>query len=202
MLTIRIDLFGQPETAQAIALVYQQSFGNEPWNEGYLCPECGKMFALALGVKKCPACLEQSQNVFVVEYWPINKIVSDFYREMEKPESICVVAQDQADGIVGFAWGYRVSANPDIDKHLDAPDLHQSLQGDFFYLDECAVRPDYQGRGIGKLLTGHIFREQKQKQILLRTLDGSRMCNLIKHIGGETIQSISRGRVIMKLIAP
>lgn len=201
MKMIKINPFEQSEMVEAIAAVYQQSFGGEPWNEGYLCPLCKKVFARIPRVKVCPACVEQSQTVLVVEHWPIGRIISDFYGEMKKLDSVCVVAQLD-EGVIGFAWGYRVSANPDLDAHVDAPNLHQSLQGDFFYLDECALVPACQGKGIGKLLVRQIFQEQRQGQILLRTMDNSRMCNLIKHMGGKTVQSISRGRVIMKLITP
>ncbi len=198
---IKINPFEQPQMVEAIASVYQQSFGGEPWNEGYLCPVCEKVFARTLSINTCPACAEQSQTVLVVEYWPMSKVISDFYREMRKPDPICVVAQSDEE-VIGFAWGYRVSASPDLDEHLDAPNLHQSLHGDFFYLDECALVPTYQGKGIGKLLVNYIFREQQQKQILLRTMNDSRMCSLTKHMGGETIQHISRGRIIMKLLTP
>jgi len=184
---------------EAIASVYQQSFGGEPWNEGYLCPVCEKVFGRTPSVKICSACAEQSQAVLVVEYWPMSKVISDFYREMRKPNPICVVAHSDEE-VIGFAWGYRVFANTDLDKHLDAPNLHQSLHGDFFYLDECALVPASQGKGIGKLLVSYIFREQRQRQILLRTMNNSRMCNLIKHMGGEILQHISRGRVIMRLL--
>ncbi|MFH1145856.1 MAG: GNAT family N-acetyltransferase [bacterium] len=198
MQIIKINPFTQPKVIEVIASVYQQSFGGEPWNEGYLCPVCEKVFARASNIKTCSACAEQSQIVLVVEYWPMSKVISNFYREMGKPDAICVVVQSD-ERIVGFAWGYRVSVNSDLDIHLDAPNLHRSLHGDLFYLSECALTPFYQGRGIGKLLVSHIFHEQQQKQFLLRTMNDSRMYNLIKHMGGETIQHISHGRVIMKL---
>ncbi len=195
----KIKPFSQPEIVEAIASVYQQSFGGEPWNEGHLCPVCGKVFPSTYDAKTCSACAEQSKLVLLVEYWPTSKVVSDFYCEMKKPEPICVISQID-DQVIGFAWGYRLSVNPEFDSRLDAPDLHKSLEGDFFYLDECALVPSHQGRGIGKMLVNRIFREQRQKRALLRTMNNSRMFNLIKHMGGETIQYISRGRVIMKLL--
>lgn len=199
MQIVRIDPFVQPEMVEAIVAVYQEVFGGEPWNEGYVCPVCEKVFARVPSIKTCPECAERSQTVLVVEYWPTNKVLSDFYREMRRPEPVCVVAQ-LGGRVIGFAWGYLVSANSDLDVHLDVPGLHQSLRGDFFYGDECALAPSHQGKGIGKLLVSRLFSEQQQKQVLLRTMDGSRMCNLIKHMGGETIQHTSRGRVIMRVV--
>ena len=198
MKIIKIDPFAQTEIVEKIALAYQRSFGGEPWNEGYLCPVCKKVFAFTDRRKICPACAEQSQSVLLVEYWPTNKIISDFYRDMKNPDSVSVVVQTEGQ-VVGFAWGYRVFVNPDLDLHLEAPDLHKSLHGDFFYLDECGLVPACQGRGIGKLLVGHIFNEQQLGQVLLRTMYGSRMCNLIKSFGGEIIRHISQNRVIMRL---
>ncbi len=192
---IKINPFKQPETVKAIALVYQQAFGDEPWNEGYLCPVCKKVFPRTTSIEICSSC-----NVLVIEYWPISKIIQDFYHEMMKPGSVCVIVQSY-EKVIGFAWGYRVSVSLDLDKHLNAPNLHhQLLDGDFFYLDECALVPAYQGKGIGKLLVSCILREQKQKEILLRTMGDSRMENIIKNRGGEIVQRISRGRIIMKLI--
>lgn len=193
---VRIDPFGQSAKVEAIALAYQQAFGGEPWNEGYACPVCEKVFARTPSVEICPVCF-----VSVIEYWPVEKIVSDFHREMQKPDPVCVVAEVE-ECVIGFAWGYRISTCPDLDVHLDAPDVHRLLHGDFFYLDECALVPTYQGRGIGKLLVDCIFSEQRQKNILLRTMGDSRMFTIAKHRGGEIVQYISRGRVIMKLAAP
>lgn len=222
MKIIKINPFKQPQMVEAIASVYQKTFGGDPWNEGYRCPMCEKVFPRVPKLNLCPQCIEgsqsiltieywpnlkvcpicveqRSQTVLMVEYWPMSKIISDFYSEMMKPDSVCVVAQSEG-GVIGFTWGYRVSANPDLDEQLEAPNLHQVLQGDFFYGDECALLPDWQGKGIGKLLVSHILSEQHQKQILIRTMNNSRMCNLIKRMGGEIIQEISRGRIIMKLI--
>ena len=182
-----------------IASVYQQSFGGEPWNEGYLCPLCESVFARTPVLNTCPKCAEQFMKILVVEYWPMNKVILDFYHEMKKPNPICLVAQSDSK-VVGFAWGYQISAHQDLDSHLDAPDLHRLLHGDFFYLDECALTPHYQGRGIGKLLVNQIFHEQREGRVLLRTMNESRMCNLIKNMGGEVVQHISRNRVIMQLL--
>lgn len=197
MKIVTINPFSQPEMVRAIASAYQQSFGGTPWNEGYICPVCETTFARDESILICPLCEKQSQIVLKVEYWPTSKVITDFYREMKKPDPVCVVAQEK-NVIVGFAWGYNVSASPDLDQHLDAPGVHTLLQGDFFYLDECALTPPYQGKGIGKILVDNIFHEQKQKQILLRTMNHSRMFNVIKQKGGSVIQHISRDRVIMR----
>ena len=128
----------------------------------------------------------------------MSTVLSDFYREMQKPDAICVIAECE-ERVIGFAWGYRVTADQDLTNALDAPGLHDAISGDFFYLDECAVAPEFQGSGIGKQLVESIFREQSLARVLLRTMNHSRMCRLMIHMGGAIIQEISRGRVIMTM---
>ena len=185
-----------PEVIPGIVYVYQQAFGGEPWNEGYLCPVCETAVALADGPKECPECAKLGRSVIMVEYWPESKVVSDYYREMMRPGSLCVIARDNKETI-GFAWGYKVSVTPELDKHLEAPELHTLIDGDFFYLDECAVVPQHQGKGFGALLMERV--RGTSRRILLRTMDGSRMCRLVTRMGGKIVQHISRGRVIMVL---
>lgn len=197
----KIDHFKHHGDVASIASIYQQAFGGEPWNEGYLCPVCEKSFALKVRIETCPECEKEARTVLVVKYWPTSKVISDFYHEMKKPDSVCVVATEESK-IIGFAWGYRVTSGVKLDKYLDAPGLHKKAKGDFFYLDECALTPNQQGKGIGKSLTKQIFREQHQEQVILRTKAGSRMHTLVGHLGGEVIQHISRERVVMKLSTP
>ncbi len=64
----------QRRVLEKIASVYQKTFGSEPWNEGYRCPACEKVFPLSCGEKKCPVCVK----AMLEEYWPIEKIISDF----------------------------------------------------------------------------------------------------------------------------
>ena len=194
-----INAFSQTSMVKAIAKVYQLSFGGEPWNEGYMCPICSKGFPRTLDKKVCDVCVENSREILLIDYWSMNKIITDFYREMSKPDAKCVVVQN-VDLVVGFAWGYRITMNPEIDKHLDAPNVHTRLNhDDYFYLDECALLPSNQAKGIGKLLVSYIFQQQTQKQVVLRTKNNSRMCSIIKQMGGRVIQHISNDRVIMTL---
>ncbi len=187
-----------PDDLIKIAIVYKKSFGGEPWNEGFKCPRCEEVYPLNFEDKFCSSCRLNSKKVLLVEFWPIETIISDFKSQMEKSGAVYVTTGD-ADNIYGFAWGYDISSNPEIDSYLDAPGLSSLVDGLYFYLDECAVSPDRQGEGLGKELVKQIFAKQLRDQVLLRTKDNSRMCNLIKSMGGETILSISDDRVIMKL---
>ncbi len=194
----KIKPFTQMEIVTEIVSLYQETFGSSPWNEGYKCPVCGLIASLSYQSKICPACLEQDRRILMIEYWPKSKIISDFYSEMRKPKALCLVAQEK-NKLIGFAWGYEVMLNQEFAIYLEAFSIHEILSGKFFYLDEVAVGPRYQGHGVGKKIIKQIFAEQTQPKILLRTLDNSQMFNLIKHLGGEIILNISRERVIMAL---
>lgn len=188
-----------PEMINDIARAYQQTFAGYPWFEGYKCPVCGKGFPLSHTEKTCAMCSTTEKQVLLVDYWPSSTIVSDFNKEMAKPGAICVVANVNEE-IIGFTWGYNVLGSPDLDSRLDAPSLHQRHSGKYFYLDEVAVVPDYQGKGVGRKLIAKIICMQLHEQILLRTKEDGPMFNLVLKIGGEVIQRISRERVIMKMM--
>jgi GNAT superfamily N-acetyltransferase len=198
---LTIKPFESPDTVREIADVYRKSFGGPPWNEGYLCPVCGRSYPLSTKENTCSACTELSKSILLVERWTISRVISDFYHEMTNPDPICAIVRSDAR-VIGFAWGYAVFSGPDLDTHLDAPGLHESLRGRYFYLDECAVDPDFQGKGIGKSLFRYIIRKQSQPNALLRTKNQSPMFYLTEKEGGRTIRHISDERVIMCLSHP
>ncbi len=192
----KVEPFDDPASVEQIVSVYQEAFGGEPWNEGYLCPICGATFPL-VSPKTCKSCFDRN-GIFVllVGRWPKSKVVSDFYREMAKPKALCFVAEED-NKVVAFAWGYKIEMSEDTDAELEAPGLHKLVCGEYFYLDEVAVLPTYQRQGVGKELLENIFAGQKR--VLLRTLKESQMFRLTKKLGGKALLDVSRGRVIMAL---
>lgn len=188
---------------RGLVRVYQEAFGGEPWNEGYKCPLCEAIFPLSFTETICPPCRSNdNKQIELVEYWPAEQVMADFYAEMAKPGAICVVDCGQAGPdwpVRGFAWGYDLTVGPATEQKLESPGLSDLVTGTFFYLDECAVLPSYQSQGRGKVLLGAIFSQQPHRLILLRTLMDSRMCRMIQRMGGEIVQHISRNRVIMQL---
>jgi ribosomal protein S18 acetylase RimI-like enzyme len=195
---LKIDPFREPDLVKAIAKVYQLSFGGEPWNEGFICPVCKYTVPLSQAELLCGVCFKNGQHVNLVEYWPLHQVLIDFYKEMNKPKPTCIVAIDDEE-IKGFAWGYEVVSSNHLSIHLDAPGLAAVIEGNFFYLDECALSPLAQGKGYGKQLVRYIFSQQGSRNILLRTKCDSRMYHLIRHLGGEAVMRISQDRLIMRL---
>jgi GNAT superfamily N-acetyltransferase len=195
-----IEPFSDAKAVRSIVLCYQKAFGGTPWNEGYLCPhpKCGDAFPFSLQSERCPSCAARGDTTLLVEYWPMSRIASDFYREMKKPGALCFIARD-GEVVVGFIWGYRIVVDKDIDDYLESPGLHHLIAGDFFYIDDVAIVPEYQGRGIGKKLVTHVLRAQPEKKVLARTLDRSTMFHILANLHGEAVLAITRGRVIMAI---
>jgi len=193
-----VDLFSDSETVRSIISCYRQAFGGAPWDEGYLCPhpECGDAFPLSLQSERCPSCAARGNETLLVEYWPADRVASDFYREMKKADALCFVAKD-GEKIIGFIWGYRIIADESIDDYLEAPGLHRLIAGEFFYIDDVAVDPEYQGRGIGRALVSRLLKERPERRMLARTLDQSAMFHILASFRGETVLAITRGRVIV-----
>lgn len=195
----KVNVLSEPQTVQEISFVYQQSFGHGPWFEGYRCPVCSSVFELKEYLSLCPKCNESGSLINLIEYWPKAKVISDFYEENTKEDSLCLVAEEN-NTVVGFVWGYRLDISLESATKIDAPKLSKIYQRTVFYLDECAVLPKFQGHGIGRALVQQILKKQPYDMIILRTLADSPMQRLIEKLGGEKILSISENRIIMKLI--
>ena len=180
----------------SVIQIYQQAFGEAPWNEGWRCNECNNVVPLNPTPSTCTKCGKGPMS----EYWPYEKVLADFQSEMRRPNALCVQVTADDSTPVAFAWGYEVQGgDEELDAHLDAPNLHAQLSGTFFYLDELAVHPHHQRRGVGKQLAKEVLTQQRNERILLRTLEDSQMHRLVLSLGGSKILSISRGRVILKL---
>ena len=132
------------------------------------------------------------------ETWDIEGVVTDFCNEIQKPQARCLTLIEN-ETLIGFTWGYEVVVELELGTHLEAPGLHLRRTGRYFYVDECGIDPDHQGRGFGTLLVRKLFRQQPCKKVLLRTKENSPMHHIIERMGGTVVQSISKHRVIMEL---
>ena len=185
-----------PATVSAIVAVYRQVFADAPWHEAYLCPVCKSSYGKNYHQKICEGCLQDGNHVLLVDHWPTYKVIQDFYKEMVKPNAVCVFAKSD-EGLVGFAWGYQMELNAEASSYLEAPRIHECLHGGFFYIDEVALLLPYRGKGIGKNLVQAITQGKEKERMLLRTLHESPMHKLVEGMGGTIVQHISEGRVIM-----
>ena len=135
----------------------------------------------------------------MVEHWPEAKVISDLYKENSEEGSLCLGALWRHN-LVGFAWGYQLVTSPENLQKLEAPNLLDTIPyGIYFYLDECAVLPEFQQMGLGKSLIEYLSKKQHASTIILRTLRNSQMHNLILKKGGKELLSISKNRLIMSL---
>ncbi len=124
--------------------------------------------------------------------------MDDFYKENTKKNAVCLVAENQGQ-VLGFVWGYGMELTAENALRIEAPEL-RIIWGEVFYLDECAVLPEFQGQGVGKPMVKKILSEQPYDIMILRTLEGSVMQRLIESLGGEKIMTITKGRIIMKIV--
>lgn len=191
----KIDPFQDHQLIPQIARVYRETFAANPWYEGAKCPVCeGREFVSMIG-SVCPYCSPE-KKVIMLEFWPEAEVVRDFYKEMSKPEAVCLVAI-QMGCVAGFAWGYQLKINREVCQKLGAEHLlHRHAFDEVFYIDEVAVHPDYQSRGIGKSLTTMIIEGQALPK-LLRTKAGSKMQDISLSLGGKIITDASDDRVMI-----
>lgn len=196
----KVKVFEEPETVKTIAQIYQAAFGGSPWYEGQICPICRYTVGLDLPMKFCEKCYSKdNRKILMVEFWPEAKVISDLYQENSNEGSICLGALWRYQ-IVGFAWGYQIETDLETLEKIDAPNLLNVIPfGVYFYLDECAVLPQFQGLGAGKKLVEYIVKKQPHDKIILRTLKDSPMHHLIQKRGGKELLLISENRLIMSL---
>lgn len=183
MITIKkLDLKNASSTEiKSLGNAYKNVFSNDPsWNEYWKCPMCDSAFSKNHSILECHYCKEEGYSVPLVEYWTETTILSDFYKEMKKDRSVCVVAVNEKKDVIGFCWGYFEKVDSNLEKYLDAEGLLKSLatQNIFdeyvAYQDEIAVVPEYQGRGIAKRLFlerhQHFYKENPNAISIFRTL--------------------------------
>lgn len=197
---VQIQPFKNPEIVAEIVSIYQHSFGNAPWNEGYRCPVCEHVIPIgnANSATTCDACNTQGNLISMVPYWPTERVLCDFYKEMGKRDAGCFVAKD-GEKTVGFAWGYKIEMSASMDVHLNAPGLHALRKGLLPYLDEVAVSLTYRQKGIGELLVRAFKCGQADQPILLRTKSDSPMSRLVTKMHGSVLLDISRERIIAEI---
>lgn len=107
------------------------------------------------------------------ETWDEAQIAQDILGSLRDDDGVCFVAQ--TNGIViGLTLGYVIPGLTLRDR-LELPNANGPLARDetVAYQDELVVRPEWWGRGVGRLLYERWFQwaiTQQQRDIIARTL--------------------------------
>lgn len=196
---IRIDSFTAQTAATRVATAienYIKAYEGPPWNEKYLCTACNANYGTDMMEPHCPACAETGAHVLLQPFWTKEGVRADFDREMSKQGAIGLIGSLEGTDYA-VSWGYQHTVTEDTDRHLDAPGVSSKLWGSYFYLDEIAVAPCAQGKGLGSAIMNVMVRINSRQRMLLRTKHGSRMHRIAERAGGKIIAYISRERIIM-----
>ena len=193
----QVDSLMQPTIVNKIAEVFQEVFGSNPWNEGYKCPVCNGIFSLSSHLKICPRCTVVGKHVNLVQYWPKDRVLTYFYSEMIKRDSICLVTYLKSK-MLGFAWGHTIVTDENTDAYLSTLKLPNEK---YFYLNEVGIIPNEQCKGFGKKLIEEIFSKQSENNVLLKTMPNSQMFNLMMNMGASVISVIPNSNKAVMLLS-
>lgn len=92
-------------------------------------------------------------------------------------EAITATLPEDPDTVVGIAYGYRGNDRQWWNQQVRAGMRHSELSPatiddileDYFELTELHVRPDVQGRGVGRILLHSLLCGREEKSVLLST---------------------------------
>jgi hypothetical protein len=102
------EFLNHPAEFDQFLLLHQQVFGEDPWNEGGFCPQCGFSLPLcdfeALGANPvCPQC----KTAALQPFYPLDKmrlrITAEFSRQRGDMPFLLLPKIDET--VVGFIWG-------------------------------------------------------------------------------------------------
>ena len=93
---------------------------------------------------------------------------------LHRRDFIAVIARDEADELVGFGYGYHGRAGEwwhDIVAAALGRDDAGRWMSDAFELAELHVRPDHQGKGLGRKMLADVAAHAVGRTIVLSTHD-------------------------------
>ena len=124
---------------------YRAGYAGPPWNEWKKCESCGRSFGLEIGDNTdCTNC-----QTTLVDYWPKAQIAADIMGSLKRYEGVCITAQHEGE-VVGLTVGYNIPT-ADLRRELELSSFSAAYPR-VTYQDEIVVRPDWQGKGIGRAL--------------------------------------------------
>lgn len=141
-------------TAQLIEC-YRDVFAEDPWNEWLQCPKCKTYWGkkdegtlVTVGFKHC--------DTGLVDFWSRDQVAHDLNHEINH-ESSCWLAL-HGEKVIGFCWGYPITAEKLQKKLQDRRDLEKKLTDTYdpvelmAHQDEVGVLSEFRKRGIAKEL--------------------------------------------------
>ncbi len=163
---------------KAIALLYAEVFGGEPWNEVWRCSFCGKFFGADLSLKTPSLCCGQPLSAAYPEEETIAYINRELAKPFAKKDLFYVEGQ-----LAGFAWGYEVSSTNSLAKEkwpqseetqqrvISGLSQYININSSLFYISEVGVSPLFRRNGIGFQLTQNLLKESVslEKPVVFRT---------------------------------
>jgi hypothetical protein len=163
---------------KAIALLYAEVFGGEPWNEVWRCSSCGKFFGPDLSLKTPSPCCGQPLSAAYPEEETIAYVNGELAKPLAKKDLFYVEGQ-----LAGFAWGYEVSSTISLAKEkwpqsketqqrvIKGLGQYVNVNSSLFYISEVGVSPLFRKNGIGFQLTQNLLKEglSLEKPVVFRT---------------------------------
>lgn len=152
--------YTQDELAR-LAIAYAGVFAGEPWRE---VSRCQDGFSSEPAGSQCEDCGEVRD-----EAYPLDEQMVVIANELNRPEAVCFVLEDEASGeVAGFSWGYSYQSSDEFieDKYSGTGDGSEQLRQDvrqiladneigdkpFYYFSETGIidDPRYRRRGMSK----------------------------------------------------
>lgn len=162
------------ENSDAITELYITIFGEEPWNEGYVCLQCKTLSPLSRWVQTC--CWSSMKTFY--DPWEVKK---DFEKRLGKQNAIANIIQNQLENLLWFSlwWWTTLEEVNDEKLWLDETSLKSlqessSLNNDekIFYLAELWVIKEQRWQWLATQLYEDRLSSIKQQwftNILVRT---------------------------------
>ncbi len=177
-----------------LAILYAQVFAGPPWNEFTRSINCDTFFGLETNVgDMCPNCGD-----LLEEAYPVENTISYIGKELSRPNAF-LITRFEDENLVGFAWGFSYE-NPEkfLKEKYKTEEMRgllsevfrqEWLQGPFYYLSECGVKPEYRGRGLSNEVSGELvtMANQLKLPLIMRTNYQSPMVYVAQRFGMDQI---------------
>lgn len=177
-----------------LAKIDNRVFCGPPWFEGTFCIDCNGMRNPTVELEDSEVCNKCDTPVISLDT-RIRKVKE----ELSFDKSIVALAKNDADKIIGYAFGYIIKSPEDFvsDKYgtettrlaVKGAIENFGIKGQLFYWSGTGVDLEYRGRGISNLLgkSMHDWANKNNLPQVTRTLYDSPIVNVEKKLGFQII---------------